>query len=304
MALVSTIIPTYRRPDLVKRAAQSVLAQTHKSIEVLVVIDGVDDGTRAVIDGLNDARTRVIETGINRGPAEARNIGVQAATGSYIALLDDDDEWTKDKIARQMQIIDDQSLAGREFLLSCRTECRAEDGVSVICPTTLYQPDTDFGEYIFDRRTPTARPGFVASGTLLMPRSLALRVPFPSDSAHEDLSWLLFCVTRDKVPFVMAEEAMFIYHLQPASRNQTQGWKASLDWARKYRAYMSGKAFSGLLSSTTAWRAKRQDGSRALLEIAGAMAREGNSRTVHWLMLGGIAILPLGAMDAWRSHRQ
>src|SRR5271166_1039470 len=259
MALVSAVIPTYRRPDLVKRAVQSVLAQTYKSIEVLVVIDGVDDGTRAIIDGLNDTRTRVIETGINRGPAEARNIGVQAATGSYIALLDDDDEWTDDKIACQMKIVEDQSLAGREFLLSCRTECRTADGVSVICPTTLYQPKTDFGEYIFDRRTPTARPGFVASGTLLMPRALALRVQFPSDSAHEDLSWLLLCITRDKVPLVMAEKAMFIYHLQPGSRNHTQGWQASLDWARKYRAYMSGKAFSGLLASTTAWRAKRQD---------------------------------------------
>ena len=94
MALVSTVIPTYRRPDLVKRAVQSVLAQTYKAIEVVVVIDGVDDGTRAVIDNLNDPRTRVIETGINRGPAEARNIGVLAAAGSYIALLDDDDEWS------------------------------------------------------------------------------------------------------------------------------------------------------------------------------------------------------------------
>jgi glycosyltransferase involved in cell wall biosynthesis len=304
MALVSAVIPTYRRPELVKRAVKSVLAQSYKSIEVLVVIDGVDDGTRSVIDGLNDPRTRVIETGINRGPAEARNIGVQAATGSYIALLDDDDEWTVDKIARQMQIIDDHSLAGREFLASCRTECRRPDGVSVICPSKLYSRDTDFSEYIFDRRTPTARPGFVASGTLLMPRSLALRIPFPSDSAHEDLSWLLLCVTRDKVPFIMAEEAMFIYHLQPASRNHTQGWKASLNWARKYRAYISGTAFSGLLSSTTAWRAKRQEGSRALLELARAMLKEGNARAVHWLMLGGIAILPLGAIDGWRSRRR
>ena len=174
----------------------------------------------------------------------------------------------------------------------------------MICPSRLYHPENDFGEYIFDRRTPATRPGFVASGTLLMPRSLALRVPFPSDAAHEDLSWLLLCVTRDRVPFVMAEEAMFVYHLQPASRNHTQGWKASLDWARKYRAFMSGKAFSGLLSSTTAWRAKRQNGSRALLEIASAMIKEGNSRAVHWLMLAGIAILPLGAMDDWRSRRR
>lgn len=304
MALVSVVIPTYRRPQLVKRAVQSVLAQTYAPIEVLVVIDGMDDGTRAVIDGLDDTRTQVIETGINMGPAQARNIGVYAAKGSYIALLDDDDEWTEDKITRQMKMVEDHSLAGREFLISCRTECRVDNEISAVCPTVLYQPNTDFGEYIFHRRTPTARPGFVASGTLLMPRSLPLRVPFPSDAAHEDLSWLLLCVTRDKVPLLMAEQAMFIYHLQPTSRNQTQTWQESLAWARKYRTHMSGKAFSGILSSTTAWRAKRQAGSRALLAIAKAMVMEGKSRAVHWLMLGGIAILPSDAIDKWRTNRQ
>jgi hypothetical protein len=302
--LVSVVIPTYRRPTLVKRAVQSALAQTYRSVEVIVVIDGVDDETGLIINGINDERTRVIETGINRGPAEARNLGVQAANGTYVALLDDDDEWTNDKIERQMKIVQDRSLAGRDFIMSCRTECRSPDSTSVICPITLYEPGRDFGEYIFDRRTPIARPGFVASGTLLMPRSLALRVPFPSDPAHEDLGWLLLCVTRDDVPLVMAEQAMFIYHLQPSSRNHTQSWEASLAWARKYRPYMSATAFSALLSSTTAWRAKRQEGYGALIEVGRAMAREGKCRAMHWLTLGGITVLPLSLVDSWRRRRQ
>ena len=76
--LISVVIPTFRRGELVQRAVQSVLRQTYACFEVIVVIDGVDDGTRARIDHLGDARTHVLETGRNQGPAEARNHGVRA----------------------------------------------------------------------------------------------------------------------------------------------------------------------------------------------------------------------------------
>jgi glycosyltransferase involved in cell wall biosynthesis len=304
LPLISAIIPTFKRKDLIHRSVLSVLAQTYQPVEAVVAIDGVNDGTREVLEALGDPRIKVIETGANKGPAEARNRAVQAAQGKYVALLDDDDAWSTDKLDRQMQIVNDRGLAERPFLLSCRTELRSPSGTSVIVPTELYDDQRDFGEYIFDRKHPTSRPGFVASGTLLMPRELALRVPFPTDSAHEDLSWLLLVVTRDRVPMIMAEQAMFIYYLQPGTRNNTQPWTASLEWARKYRSYMSGKAFSGLLSTTTAWKAKQQAGFYALREVAAAMHSEGNAKFGHWMTLAGIAMLPLGAIDKWRAHRR
>jgi glycosyltransferase involved in cell wall biosynthesis len=60
MTVISVITPTYRRPMLVERAVRSILAQTLRSFGVLVALDGLDDGTLAVIDALDDPRTRVI----------------------------------------------------------------------------------------------------------------------------------------------------------------------------------------------------------------------------------------------------
>jgi glycosyltransferase involved in cell wall biosynthesis len=303
--LVSAVIPTHRRPKLVIRAIQSVLRQTYTPIEVIVVIDGIDDETRTVVEALAHPSVVCIETGTHVGPAEARNMGVRAANGTYIGLLDDDDEWVDNKITRQMQLVYERSLAHREFLLSCRTLHQVGGRSTIITPKMLYRCSDDLGEYLLHRGNPIARSGLIASGSVLFPRSLALRIPFPTDGAHEDMGWWLLCVTRDKVPLIMAEEALFIQHVDAATgRNQTQSWRESLAWARKYRAYMTGVAFAGLLSSTTAWRAKRQDGIRALLEVALAMKREGHTRAVHWLTLTSIALLPLSRLDKWRRNRR
>jgi glycosyltransferase involved in cell wall biosynthesis len=292
--LISVVIPTFRRRELVQRAVQSVLRQTYPSFEVIVVIDGVDDGTRARVDQMGDARTRVLETGRNQGPAEARNHGVRHAVGDYVALLDDDDEWMEQKLERQVHLFQRLGLAGRDFLISCRMIGKTPER-SYVWPEHLFRAGGDLSEYLLDRRSPFSRLGMVASGTLLFPRSLALRVPFPRDPVYEDGSWLLLCVARDRTPLVMCEEPMFIYHLDPedVSRNKQSNWRASLEWGRSYRAQMSGAAFAGLLATTTAWRAKRQGGGwRAFIEIARAMHREGDATALHWLMLISVMLLP------------
>lgn len=88
--LVSVIIPTYRRPDLVVNAINSVLRQTYAPVETIVVDDGSGDETPRVLKRYPDVRSIVQE---NRGPAAARNRGLREATGSFVASLDHDDLW-------------------------------------------------------------------------------------------------------------------------------------------------------------------------------------------------------------------
>jgi glycosyltransferase involved in cell wall biosynthesis len=305
LPLVSAVIPTHRRPKQVIRAIESVLRQTYSPIEVIVVIDGLDDDTRAAVEALRHPSVTCLETGHHVGPAEARNMGIRAAKGIYIGLLDDDDEWTDDKIAIQMKFIKAHALAGTEFLLSGRSVYRLLRGKTRATPKLLYQPPGDLGEYLFHRANPLARPGLIASGTPLFPRSLALRLPFPSEEAHEEVGWWLLCVTREEIPLLMVEDVVLIQHVHAGvARNQVQNWRASLEWARKYHAYMTDVAFAGLLSTTTAWRAKRQQGLRAVYEVAQVMRREGRTRAVHWLTVVGIGLLPLGSIvDIWRRNR-
>jgi glycosyltransferase involved in cell wall biosynthesis len=293
--LISVIIPTFRRVPLVKRAVQSVLRQTYTAIEVIVVIDGTDDGTRAVIDGLNDPRTVVIETGCNRGPAEARNVGIRQATGHYAALLDDDDEWLPEKLERQMMLVRHHGLENQDFLATCRVELRLTTGGSTTQPTELYRASADLGEYLLDRGSPFRQVGMIATGTVLFPRSLALRVPFVNDDMHEDWSWLLLSVVRERTPVVMCEDALSVYYVDPntASLSKRPNWRGSLAWGRRYRTLMSARAFAGLLATTTIWRAKRQHDWRGFFEIAQAMRREGSATLMHWLMFYGVVAMPI-----------
>lgn len=103
---VSVVIPTYNRADIITRAVDSVLAQTVDDIEVLIIDDGSTDGTRALIEDIDDSRVRYLAHDTNRGVSAARNTGVEAGRGEYVAFLDSDDEWLPRKLERQLSALD------------------------------------------------------------------------------------------------------------------------------------------------------------------------------------------------------
>ena len=103
---VSVIIPTYNRAALVREAVASVLAQTYRDFEVVVVDDGSTDGTGAALADCREIRVHCHWR--RRGVAAARNTGVAAARGEWLAFLDSDDLWLPDKLARQMAHLNNQ----------------------------------------------------------------------------------------------------------------------------------------------------------------------------------------------------
>lgn len=103
MPQVSVIIPTYNRERFVVPAIESVLRQSFSDRELIVVDDGSTDDTPLQLERYEN-RIRYFYQA-NAGPGAARNKGVQAATGEWLAFLDSDDEWTTDYLARQFQRI-------------------------------------------------------------------------------------------------------------------------------------------------------------------------------------------------------
>lgn len=103
-ALVSVLIPTYNRAYIIERAIESALTQGHEPIEVLVIDDGSQDGTREFIRERygNDPRVRYFYKE-NAGVASARNVGIRESRGEFVAFLDSDDEWLPGKIALQLE---------------------------------------------------------------------------------------------------------------------------------------------------------------------------------------------------------
>lgn len=101
---VSVVITTYNRADLVGRAIQSVLNQTYTDYEIIVVDDCSTDNTNEIVKSFHDLKIRNIYHEHNRNLPAARNSGTRIAKGDYIAFLDDDDEWEKNKLRYQMDL--------------------------------------------------------------------------------------------------------------------------------------------------------------------------------------------------------
>ena len=104
--LVSVVIPTFNRPKTLTRAIGSVLDQTYNSFEILVVDDSPNQNSaEEVVKGFNNDCIRYIPNSRKKGANGARNTGILAAKGEYIAFLDDDDEWLPGKLGSQVEYL-------------------------------------------------------------------------------------------------------------------------------------------------------------------------------------------------------
>lgn len=99
-SLVSCIIPVFNGERFLEASIDSVLGQTWKDLELIVVDDGSTDGTPGILKGYGDRIVAIRQD--NAGPAAARNLGLARATGAFIAFNDADDLWVEDKLERQM----------------------------------------------------------------------------------------------------------------------------------------------------------------------------------------------------------
>lgn len=114
MEKISVIIPTHNRSKLLVRAIKSVQEQTYPVDEIIVVSDGSTDDTEVVVNEMSkkDARVKLIAYYPGHNGNYARNKGLEAAKGDYIAFLDDDDEWLSFKIERQMEVFEKNQEIG------------------------------------------------------------------------------------------------------------------------------------------------------------------------------------------------
>jgi glycosyltransferase involved in cell wall biosynthesis len=132
-SLVSCVIPTHNRVRMLDQAIRSVLAQTYPHLELILVDDASTDGTYQLCwDWIRkDHRVKYIHNEQPLGGAGARNVGLAAAQGSYIAFLDDDDEWLPDRLSRQVLALE---FSGHGFAFSDYL-VRGSDGESLrACP--------------------------------------------------------------------------------------------------------------------------------------------------------------------------
>ncbi len=138
--MISVILPTYNRERTILRAVRSVLEQTFSDIELILVDDGSSDSTADVLKAVTDYRLRLIKTESNMGACAARNLGIAAAQGEWVAFQDSDDFWHPEKLEKQMAALSNHR-ADIVFCAMCLVSPDGKEGGVVpnhSCPPGLY----------------------------------------------------------------------------------------------------------------------------------------------------------------------
>ena len=111
---VSVVLPIFNGARYIEETVSSVLSQTLTGVEVVVIDDGSTDGSGSIVQQLEDSRIRVIRQD-NRGPAAARNLGIEITHGDLVAFVDADDLWVKQKLEWQVTVLENDSSVDMIF---------------------------------------------------------------------------------------------------------------------------------------------------------------------------------------------
>ena len=241
--LVSVVIPTFDRASLVVRAVRSVLDQTWRDMEVLVVDDGSTDDTGARLAAIGDPRLTVVAQP-NGGVARARNRGMARASGAWIAFLDSDDVWRPEKLSRQMA----RMLAAPARTGLCHT------GIEIVGPDeTVVQPGAAEGR-IFEAAlldNPLRAP--TSSGLVRREVFEAVGGFDPALPAIEDWDWLQRVTRLYDVAAV--PEALVVYRDAGEAR-RSKDFRANMKRARCCGRATATPCGARAWRIFTSWRAR------------------------------------------------
>jgi glycosyltransferase involved in cell wall biosynthesis len=182
------------------------------------------------------------------GGSEARNRGVLAAEGEWIAFLDDDDEWLTTKLEKQLRLAEN---SGARVVISCQVVGRYS-GQDYLWPRRTPAEGEPICEYLFNRRTWFRGEGQLQTSTLLVPRKLMQEVPFTRGlSKHQDTDWYVRVGAMENVAFRFVLEPLAIWHLGETrstivSRCQ---WTRSWRWLSSVRPKLTKRAYAGFIAT-------------------------------------------------------
>ncbi len=125
--LVSVVVPTHNDSKYIKEAMSSIVNQTYKNLDIVVVDDFSTDETVSIVNSFNDPRIRIFRNDSNRGAAYSRNRAIKECKGEYISFLDGDDIWDLTKTEKQI----DYMLANGYVFCSCFYSFIASDGTQI-----------------------------------------------------------------------------------------------------------------------------------------------------------------------------
>lgn len=201
---VSVVIPMYNSSNYILDTIKSVLDQDYENIEVVIVDDGSTDNSCYLVELNYKDRVKLIKKE-NSGVSSARNIGIMASTGYYIAFLDSDDLWLKNKISKQVE-----SIANRnEFGVSYTDRYLINTDNKIICYTRKY-----FNGFILNK---ILIKNFICLSSVLVKRECFAECGFFDTELTVSEDYDLWIRIASKYKFLYLNERLVCYRITPGS---------------------------------------------------------------------------------------
>lgn len=252
---VSVIIPSIGRPG-VREALLSVRNQTAPAeIEIVLVFDLAEGDVPLEASSAGEMADVVIYTGGGRKGCKARNMGVAAASGDWVAFLDDDDKWYPDKLLHQLRLATDLVARSYRPIIGSRVTLAmsSSKNVSAVPRRIMGHDSPSIEHYLFRNRRAGSRRASFFTSSILAPRDLCIEVPWNEGlTRHQDWDWLIRAGDVESSCFVQCEEDLVIYNVgSQGSISASSDWKASLAWADSQLRYRSNSVYVDFLAAQT-----------------------------------------------------
>lgn len=223
---VSVVMPAYNAEAYIEKAIESVLDQTERSIELLVVDDCSQDGTAAVVEAMaaRDDRIHLIRNEKNIGTAGCRNKALDLCSGAYVAFLDSDDVWHPEKVERQIKHLQETGadLCYTSYQVVHQAGSRIRKDYYVIPEVTLKA---------------LLKQNWIGCSTVMLTAETAGKYRFPTGFYHEDyVFWLR--MLQDGIKAVGVTDVLMYYSFSSSSRAGNKARAAKRRWI-VYRKYMN-----------------------------------------------------------------
>jgi glycosyltransferase involved in cell wall biosynthesis len=202
---VSVIIPTHNRAKLIGKAIKSVLNQTYQDFEIIIVDDGSTDNTEETVKSFNNFKIRYISHSNNRGISAARNTGIRASRGKYIALLDSDDEWLPEKLDQQIKVFQN---ASSEVGVVCSWSYNIDEKGNYISKRCLPKKDG----YIYEDLLSTDP---ISVPTVLIRKECFHRVGLFDNLLNAQQDWDMWIRIAKYYKFVLIKIPLVKYRIHP-----------------------------------------------------------------------------------------
>ncbi len=245
MGIISIIMPAYNSSKTIEESIKSVINQSYKDWELVIVDDCSKDGTVDLVNKIKekheDLNIKLYRNPENKGVAFSRNFGVKMAEGNIIAFLDSDDLWTRDKLEKQMKLMeilqnfDDKPLTDSVYNDDVYNE---KSGRSVLLYTGsdfITSKDVKLG---YTLRVPKKigrkelqKQNIISCSSVLASKELLMKHVFPiiDDPIHED--FVVWIEILKEIPYAYGiDEPLLIYRISDSSKSSRKSRAAVMNW--------------------------------------------------------------------------